>query len=114
MGRQNFYGMKAGDFVAYKRPADVGAPYSAAIVLPDGRHYEGRLCNHPMREGDAFWYVGFVVAMDPIVYARDEDLKRYPVAPVLEPKQWNLLPLPAEAEPLPFRIRELSAHRSHR
>lgn len=101
MSRGALFGMREGTLVAYKNPSDWRAPYHVVMTLPGGRDYEGRLRQHPITSGEGFWYEGFVTAVDPIVYARDETLKRYPVAPDRAPEKWDLLPCQMKLNPYP-------------
>ncbi len=89
-----------GSIRVFKNPADRLAPYRAVLDLPDGRKYEGRLRSHPTAQPDQFWYEGFVSALDPIDFARDELLKRYPGLPESAPAS-DLWPCQIKINPFP-------------
>jgi hypothetical protein len=91
-----------GNITVFKNPADRLAPYRAVMTMPDGRKYEGRLRSHPTADPDQYWYEGFVSAVDPIDFARDELLKRYPDLPDCAPAS-DLWPCQIKINPFPPR-----------
>jgi hypothetical protein len=77
------------------------AGLEAVIRLPDGTDYRGALRAHPSRVVGEPWYVGFLVALDPDVRARDEVLSADYVVPsdggdYLWPCQLKLNPFPLD------------------
>jgi hypothetical protein len=71
------------------------------IRLPDGTDYRGALRAHPSRVAGEPWHVGFVVALDPDVRARDQFLAADYVVPpdggdYLWPCQLKLNPFPLD------------------
>ena len=85
-------------FIVFKNPA-AKAPYSGRLTLPGGAEYLFDLRPHESERG--VWYEGFLKAADPQIYARDELLKRNPVAPEGAPEKLSLSPTQIKLNPYP-------------
>lgn len=94
-------GQKPGNVIVSKTFGDAPAPYRVFMMLPDGRLYHGYLRSLPVGNTTKYRYEGFVTAQDVLVAARDERLKRHPVAPVPVPEEWDLWPCQMKLSPCP-------------
>ena len=92
-----------GSFDLHRTPAGL----EAVVRLPDGTEYRGSLRAHPSKVPGEPWYVGFMVAVDPLVRARDEMLAAdYVVPPEGGPDLW---PCQFKLNPFPLEKRDGSA-----
>ncbi len=80
--------------------------FKVQLRLPDGRAYRGALRAHPSGDAGTLWYEGFVTALDPAVYARDEELNADGAMPALAPQRLGLWPCQLKLNPTPSRERD--------